>query len=167
MMKHGIAMIVLAGVATLALGDLQLKVDLKLERGRRIGIYSPVEEDSDFDLPTLHRNEEFLVVTGHVGRIVGPTSNRTIDVVFWYDYDFGASKGSGSGSSSNRLDIKWLDEVPPDTTPPRPVFTVLEVEPPASRYLIAAERPRPSGTTTGATSNKADKTAQHPPRHVR
>ena len=79
----------------LAVADLQLTVSSAYPV--HLDLKIPVEEDSDFTIETTYGGGSFFSATGHIGRVTGIGTNRTVDLTYGYHYKFGESHGSSSG----------------------------------------------------------------------
>src|SRR5882762_1209806 len=94
-MKSKYLMLILPVIsATCAVADLELSVDT--EYPRRLLLKIPVQEGSDFAMNTSFGHGDFFTATGHVGRVTGLTTNRSISLNYWYQYRLGESHGSAA-----------------------------------------------------------------------
>lgn len=116
--------------ACAAVADLELTVDT--EYPRRLELKVPVQEDSNFEIRTSFGNGEFFTATGHVGRVTGLSTNRTISVTYGYEYNLGNSSGSATGSQDQPLSGPYSLRVVSSIWAANPGFTVREVAPPVS-----------------------------------
>jgi len=164
-MKYGIAILVLAGLAAVVLADLELTMDI--EYPRRLELKIPVQEDSDFEMSTSFGDGEFFAVTGHVGRITGVTTNRTIDLVYGYQYDLGRSKGSATGSGTHSLDGSVSVRIVSSIWSANPRFVIREVAPPPRPDIALTNMTILTNVTWSASSNATEKAAQQGKSSVR
>jgi hypothetical protein len=119
-------------VATSAIADLELTVDIEYPRGLELKI--PVQEDSDFEMHTSFGHGEFFTATGHVGRITGLNTNRSISLTYGYEYNIANGKGSATGSGSQGLNDQHSLRVVASILSANPRFTIHEVPAPVSSY---------------------------------
>ena len=135
MSKRTLTVLLFALVGTGAIADLELTVDI--EYPKRIELKIPVKEDSDFEMRTSFGRNEFFSATGHVGRVTGLLTNRSIDLSYGYSYDLGSSKGSSTGSQTQPLSNSnvYSLRVVASIWAANPAFVIREVPPPVSPAL--------------------------------
>jgi hypothetical protein len=117
-------------IATSAMADLELTVDIQYPRGLELKI--PVQENSDFEMHTSFSHGEFFTATGHVGRITGLNTNRSISLTYGYEYNLANGRGSATGSTSQGLNDKYSLRIVTSIWSANPRFTVHEVPAPVS-----------------------------------
>lgn len=83
MSKQLILTVPLLVAAVRAMADLELTIDT--EYPRRLELKVPVQEDSNFDVRTSFGYGEFFTATGHVGRVTGLATNRSISLTYGYE----------------------------------------------------------------------------------
>jgi len=128
--KHLVLILPLAIAATCAAADLELTVDT--EYPRRLQLKIPVQENSDFEMHTSFGHGEFFTATGHVGRVSGLNTNRSLSVMYGYEYSLGNSHGSATGSQDEPVSGPYSLRVVSSIWAPNPGFIVREVAPPRS-----------------------------------
>jgi len=138
--------------ACAAVADLELTVDT--EYPRRLQLKVPVQEDSNFEIRTSFGHGEFFTATGHVGRVTGLTTNRTIRVIYGYEYNLGNSSGSATGSQDQPLSGLYSIRVVSSIWSPNPGFTVREVLPPVSPDKLLTNMTLLTNVTTLTNSTK-------------
>ena len=102
MAKHQVLIVTLLVSAISAMADLELTIDT--EYPRHLELKVPVQEDSNFEVRTSFGFGEYFTATGHVSRVTGVATNRSISLTYGYEYNLGSSQGSATGSQdqSNR-----------------------------------------------------------------
>jgi hypothetical protein len=137
--------------ATTAVADLELTTEI--EYPKRLELKIPVEEDSDFQMRTSFGRGDFFSATGHVGRVTGVSTNRSISVSYGYDYRFGESHGSASGSQEQPLNSPYALRVVASIWAANPAFTVREVAPPVSPATWMTNATKLTNITATAHTN--------------
>jgi len=131
MREYPLLFLLLVLCTTCALADLELSVETDYPRHLELKI--PVKEDTDFKLKTSFDDGEFFSATGHVGRICGVGTNRTISLTFGFDYKLGGSQGSATGSQSGSFFPGHIKGgVVSSVWAANPIFDICEVPPPVS-----------------------------------
>ena len=136
MSKHLLFSLALLIVATHAFADLELTVDT--EYPRKLEFKIPVQEDSNFELRTSFGNGEFFTATGHVGSVTGLTTNRSISLIYGYDYNLGNSRGSATGSQEGGLTGPYSLRIVSSIWAANPRFSIKEVS--ATAFQIPRSR---------------------------
>src|SRR4051794_27170142 len=75
-----------------------LQLTVHPEDPRHLQLQHPAQEHPNYDIRPSFSHGEFFTATGHVGRVAGLTTNRTISVTYGYEYNLATSTGSVTGS---------------------------------------------------------------------
>ena len=130
MKRKRVALLFLLIAATPAVADLELTTEI--EYPKRLELKIPVEEDSDFQMRTSFGRGDFFTATGHVGRVTGLSTNRSIRLTFGYQYRFGESHGGATGSEEVTLNSPYTLRLVGSVYAANPAFKIREVAPPVS-----------------------------------
>ena len=157
-MKYGIQIAILTVLATSAVADLELTVDI--EYPRHIELKMPVEEDSSFAMRTAFGDGEFFSVTGHVDHVTLVGTNRFVNLACGYEYKLGKSAGSATESGLKQIDGGYLVRVICSIWTANPMFTIHEVAPPQSPALSFTNMTIVSNLTYTTADSSTETNAQ-------